>query len=170
MVSNTPNPKWKEKMGITYEQHLLETFAPSIRMAREFEKTIGKKKTHEIIKNMRERDEAQSARQTGEREHFEDFQGFLSWIKKTYASPYWSHILTYTLKEALQEYWFTCTECLYAKTFRDQGAADLGYIMLCDTDFAATPAFHPKLRLERTKTLMQGDECCNFHCIWEEKG
>ncbi len=168
MASTVSNPKWKEKMEIAYEQHLREIYAPCVQLAREFEKTLGKEKTHEIIKNMYERDAVKSARQTRKKERIENFRDFLAWIKKTYGSPYWSHVLTYTLKEAPQEYWFTCTECLNAKVFRDMNAADLGYIMLCNTDFAATPAFHPKLRLRRTKTLMQGDECCNFDCYWEE--
>jgi len=166
--SIVPNPKWQEIMDSTYEQHVREIFAPRVQLAREFEKILGKEKTHEIIKNMCERDEAQSARQTREKEHIESFQDLIVWMKKNYGSPYWPHVLTYTLEEAPQGYWFTCTECLYAKIFRDLNAADLGYIMLCNTDFAWTSACHPKLRLKRTKTLMQGDECCDFNFYWEE--
>ena len=168
MSSTGCNPKWKEKVDVDYEQYLREIYAPSVQLAREFEKTLGKKKTHEIIKNLYERETIRWVTEARGRDHIEDFQDFLAWIKKTYGSPYWSHILTYTLEEALREYRFTCTECLNAKVFRDLNAEDLGYIMLCHTDFAATSAFHPKLRLERTKTLMQGDECCNFHCFWAE--
>jgi len=38
----------------------------------------------------------------------------------------------------------------------------------CKPDFAAIKALHPSLRLERTKTLMQGDDCCDFKFIWED--
>ncbi len=53
------------------------------------------------------------------------------------------------------------TECLWAKVFRKAGAADIGYACLCHPEFAAVPAFNPKIKLTFTKTLMQGHDCCN---------
>jgi hypothetical protein len=53
------------------------------------------------------------------------------------------------------------TECLWAKTFREANAADIGYACLCHTEFAAVPAFNPKIKMTLTKTLMQGNDCCN---------
>ncbi|MHA2432861.1 MAG: L-2-amino-thiazoline-4-carboxylic acid hydrolase [Candidatus Thorarchaeota archaeon] len=165
---SSDNPKWKKKMSVTYEQYVHDIHAPRIQLAREFEKALGKEKTHEIIKSMSERNGAEFARKVGERERFESMAEYLAYTKKVYGSEYYSHVLTGKWKEAPNEYWFTCTECLNAKVFRDMDAADLGYIMLCNIDFAMTSAFHQKLRLERTKTLMEGDECCNFHCTWED--
>lgn len=60
------------------------------------------------------------------------------------------------------------TECLWAKTFREAGAADIGHAVCCAGDWANCRAFNPKLRLERTKTLMQGDDCCNYRWVLEE--
>jgi predicted ArsR family transcriptional regulator len=162
------NPKWKEKVGLTFEEHIREKYSPSVTLARELEKVMGKEKAHKIIREAYEKEAAQWSAEAGERMGIKSFQDFLGYIKKTYGSPYWSHVLTYTLEEAPSEYRFTCTECLNAKVLREMGAADLGYIMLCNTDFASTSAFHPKLSLRRTKTLMQGDDCCDFHCIWKE--
>jgi len=59
------------------------------------------------------------------------------------------------------------TNCLWAKTFRSKNAGDIGYANSCYGDFAGATAFNPKLRLERTKTLMQGHDCCNFRYTWE---
>jgi hypothetical protein len=56
-----------------------------------------------------------------------------------------------------------------ADTYRDWGAPDIGYLVCCGFDFAVVAAQHPNLRLERTKTLMQGDDCCDFKFIWEDK-
>jgi hypothetical protein len=53
------------------------------------------------------------------------------------------------------------TECLWAKTFREANAADIGYACLCHAEFAAVNAFNPKIKLTFTKTLMQGNDCCN---------
>jgi len=76
--------------------------------------------------------------------------------------PLYKNALTFTLVEdtpTAVEARFT--ECLWAKTFREANAADIGYACLCHTELAAVPAFNPKMKLIFTKTLMQGDDCCN---------
>lgn len=56
---------------------------------------------------------------------------------------------------------YRVTECLWAKTFRDASASDLGEACICHGDFAAIEAFNPDFEMVRDKTLMSGDECCN---------
>ena len=53
---------------------------------------------------------------------------------------------------------YKITKCLWAKTFREAGAADIGYAFLCYGDYAAAKAKNEKL--ERETTLMQGHDCC----------
>ena len=60
------------------------------------------------------------------------------------------------------------SECLWAKTFREAGAPEIGYAACCSGDWAMCQAFNPKMRLTRTKTLMQGDDCCNYRWVLEE--
>lgn len=62
---------------------------------------------------------------------------------------------------------FRISRCLWATTFRDQNAAELGYAGICHPDFATATAFNPKMRLIRTKTLMQGDDHCNHRYVVE---
>jgi L-2-amino-thiazoline-4-carboxylic acid hydrolase len=59
------------------------------------------------------------------------------------------------------------TECLWAKTFCEANAADIGYACLCHAEFAALAAFNPKIKLTFTKTLMQGHDCCNPRYVME---
>ena len=59
------------------------------------------------------------------------------------------------------------TECLYAKTFREADAGDIGYAALCYQDYPWTKQFNPNLKLIREKTLMQGHDCCHFKWIME---
>ena len=54
------------------------------------------------------------------------------------------------------------TECLFAKTFRENDAGDIGYAAICHADFAVAKAFNPKIKLIRNKCLMEGDDCCLF--------
>jgi hypothetical protein len=53
-------------------------------------------------------------------------------------------------------------ECLFAKTFRDNNAGDLGYAAICHADFAVTDEFNPKIQLTRNTCLMNGDGSCLF--------
>jgi hypothetical protein len=39
--------------------------------------------------------------------------------------------------------------------------------MVCSPDFAIAAGFNPKLRLTRTKTLMQGHDSCHFRYTME---
>jgi len=59
------------------------------------------------------------------------------------------------------------TECLWAKTFREMGAAEIGYSLICHRDYADCQGFNPKITMTRSKTLMQGDDCCNHRFVWE---
>jgi hypothetical protein len=60
---------------------------------------------------------------------------------------------------------YKMTKCLWANAFRESGAADIGYAIYCQSDYAI--ARHDNEKLERNKTLMQGDDCCLMK--WSKK-
>ncbi|NPV06735.1 MAG: L-2-amino-thiazoline-4-carboxylic acid hydrolase [Anaerolineae bacterium] len=60
--------------------------------------------------------------------------------------------------ERRQAYRFT--RCLWAEIFRELEAADIG-IWICEGDGPAAAAFNPAIGFARTKTLMEGDDCCD---------
>ena len=83
-------------------------------------------------------------------------------------SHFGDHVLTReTVEDTPQACELRVTECLWAKTFREMGAEDIGYLLFCNSDYAQCQGFNPKIRLVRTKTLMQGDDCCNHRFVWE---
>jgi len=59
------------------------------------------------------------------------------------------------------------TNCLWAKTFLAKNAGDIGYATICHGDISGATAFNPKLKLELTKTLMEGHDCCDHRYTWE---
>lgn len=67
------------------------------------------------------------------------------------------------LEDSEQRYSVVVTRCKYADFYTERGEPEIGYAMHCALDFGETEAFSPDLVLQRTKTLMQGDDCCN-HC------
>ena len=90
-------------------------------------------------------------------------------MKEKDKSPFWTHVLTATYPEETPVKLSShTTECLWAKTFKEMNATELGYILICRPDFAKARACHPKIRLKRTKTLMQGDSYCNHTWYWKE--
>lgn len=57
---------------------------------------------------------------------------------------------------------FKVTKCGYAELYESLGVKDIGTVLSCCRDFAFVDGFNPKLKLVRTKTIMQGDDCCDF--------
>ena len=79
------------------------------------------------------------------------------------------HLATYEVVEDTDEaFEIRVTECLWARTFCANDAAAIGHAAMCHPDYAAARAFNPKLRMIRSKTLMQGDDCCNHRWVWGE--
>ena len=60
------------------------------------------------------------------------------------------------------------TKCFWADTFREMGAAGIGKTLYCDDEHASASGFNPRIRLTRSKTLMEGDDCCD-HCYLLEE-
>ena len=78
------------------------------------------------------------------------------------------HVLTLEMAEDTpQAFEVKVTECLWAKTFREMGAAEIGYSLICHRDYAQCQGFNPKITMIRSKTLMQGDDYCNHRFVWE---
>ena len=61
------------------------------------------------------------------------------------------------------------TQCEWARYFRDRHP-QVGYLLACSTDEAAYRAFNPLLRLQRTSTLMEGGQVCDFHIYASDEG
>ena len=167
MNKKTPH-KFQEKMELTYEQYFRDVYGELVNLAREFEQVLGREKAFEIIGKARERYVVESVRkELAEREPIKNFEDFKVFIKAD--SPFWSHVLTFTYPEETPKKLVShITECLWAKTFKEMNATELGYIMFCHPDFVMVQACHPKIKLKRTKTLMQGDSYCDFTYYWEE--
>jgi hypothetical protein len=132
-----------------------------------FARQMGRDKLLEMIRKSSEESSRLSAQKMVEKLQKNDFAAFKAMYKEK-PGRFGEHIQTIVIIEesdtAIAD---RVTECLYAKTFRDAGAADIGYAWSCHGDFAWAQAFNPKLRLIREKTLMNGDEYCDFRWVWE---
>jgi len=57
---------------------------------------------------------------------------------------------------------YNVTKCGFADYFRNKGEEEIGYLMLCATDFAVNEALCPNWEFRRTQTLMEGASYCDF--------
>jgi hypothetical protein len=73
-----------------------------------------------------------------------------------------------TLRQDAARYDFNVTRCRYAEMYREMGLAELGAVLSCNRDGAFCEGYHPKLRLERTQTIMGGATHCDFRYTMEE--
>ena len=81
---------------------------------------------------------------------------------------FWSHVVTMKpFEETKTSYEVRVTECLWAQTFIEENAADIGYATHCHVDYASAAAFNPNIRMYRTKTLMEGHDYCDHKWVWE---
>lgn len=74
--------------------------------------------------------------------------------------------LTFTIiEDSDKTFEIKVTECLWAKTFLEAKAGDIGFAGVCFADYATATAFNPKIQMIRDKTLMQGHNCCNHRYV-----
>lgn len=91
-------------------------------------------------------------------------------LKKAFspAAPEFANTLVFDVVESTDTvHEIKVTECLWAKTWRDEGAGEEGHAAVCHGDFAFARAFNPKIEMVRDQTLMQGHPCCNHRYLWK---
>ena len=57
---------------------------------------------------------------------------------------------------------FNVTRCRYAELYESLGIREIGTTFSCARDFALIEGFNPDIALERTRTIMQGADYCDF--------
>ena len=66
------------------------------------------------------------------------------------------------LAESDQVLDFDVTRCRYVEMYRQLGLEAFGGCLSCSRDAAFAEGFNPRIRLTRTRTIMQGDAVCDF--------
>ena len=62
---------------------------------------------------------------------------------------------------------FDIVRCRYAETYKAMGLGEIGHLLSCNRDGAFCEGYDPKLKLERTQTIMQGAGHCDFKYTYE---
>ncbi|MFD1708323.1 L-2-amino-thiazoline-4-carboxylic acid hydrolase [Siminovitchia sediminis] len=57
---------------------------------------------------------------------------------------------------------FDIVRCEYVEMYERLGMREMGGMLSCNRDECFFRGVNPKFKFSRTKTLMNGDDCCNF--------
>lgn len=171
---NALKEKWDYKVELTmaeiFQPHWELPHRAILEIERELEKTMGKEKAIELIGKVSDRLIKEQVAEMLKEMPINCFDDFLKLFQRTSDEQYWDKVSIDEYKKVGENIRETKTiSCLYADVWKEWGAPEVGYQWHCAIDFAFAKALHPNLRLERSKTLMMGDDCCNFKMIWEEK-
>jgi hypothetical protein len=64
---------------------------------------------------------------------------------------------------------FNVTGCRYAEFYKEIGAPELGFLLVCSADFPMAEGLGPDVQLTRTQTIMQGASHCDFRYALEKR-
>lgn len=60
--------------------------------------------------------------------------------------------------------------CRYAEAYREMGLGGIGHLLSCNRDGVFCQGYDPRITLERTQTLMEGAEHCDFRYTFHPDG
>lgn len=72
------------------------------------------------------------------------------------------------LNETENQVHYNVTHCKYAEMYREMDLAEIGHILSCGRDGTFCTGYNPKIKLDRTQTIMQGASHCDFRYRWED--
>ena len=73
------------------------------------------------------------------------------------------------LEKTPERYSFNVRRCRFAEMYRELGLEKLGSILSCGRDYNLGRGMNPRIKLERTQTIMQGAPYCDFRFTLEPK-
>jgi hypothetical protein len=66
------------------------------------------------------------------------------------------------IKQSPDAFQVNVTGCRYAQFYKELGAPELGFLLVCSADFPMAEGFGPDIKLARTQTIMQGADHRDF--------
>ncbi len=63
---------------------------------------------------------------------------------------------------------YDMTYCAYAEMYKEMGLADIGHLLSCNRDGSFCIGYNPKMKMNRTQTIMQGADYCDFRYKMED--
>ena len=159
--------KFQMDAKMSFEQVFMFGYQGPVMLMKALRPQIGEEKFMKMLKEtsykLGEEEGRQMAKGLGD-------NSFAAWVAKNKEEEdyFGKHVNTgHIVEETAAAFEVRVSECLWAKTFRELEAGDIGYACVCTRGSAAGRGFNPKLKLIRNKNLMQGDDYCQYRWIVE---
>jgi hypothetical protein len=161
--ASTTAPGWTKRTDLTWEQMFRFAYQKDlIPLLKALAERLGREKFTRMLKEAG--DAVVRKKTAGRPPMVKDLVTFAANMKNV--PPLIQHTLEAQItEETPQAFEYRVTKCLWAKVFREEDAGDIGYAMICYPDYAVAKSLNPKLKLIRTQTLMQGDDCCRLRYV-----
>lgn len=164
-----PAEDGKHKWEVEYEQKttMLRQVSRQNMAYIQFIKTLQSELDEKELIRLLNINSANFGTQTGKRQAANSPDTKFATFTQTFRGPQMERALSLeTIEDTDKVFELKVTECIWAKVFRDAGlGGEIGHAAVCNMDYSWPPAFNPDFKMERTKTLMQGDDCCNHRYI-----
>ena len=98
-----------------------------------------------------------------------NYNEFKKGMKDGFESMQKNHIIFSIKEDSDKSLEFNVTQCIFAEVCKELDSSELGYAIYCHGDYEYAKTLHPKGRMIRSKTLMQGDPCCDHTYVWEDE-
>jgi hypothetical protein len=82
--------------------------------------------------------------------------------------PLRAHGYEFTVERSERGTRITCTACPLAGLYRQMGGPEWGYRLYCAMDSRLVEQFNTRIGFVRTKTLMEGEDCCDHFYYLKE--
>jgi hypothetical protein len=125
-----------------------------------FAEEIGFDKTIEVAKKVINKDAIESGKKLAQEYSGNSVSELTKIVKEVWAQD--DAMKIQMIRENVHELFFDITYCGYAQMYEEMGIKELGFILSCSRDFPFMQGFNPEIELTRTKTIMEGAECCDF--------
>ena len=93
-----------------------------------------------------------------------DIQGLVNFLWE----PLHEEGFEFTYEQNEAGYQFTVTRCPVAEIAKAYKLEQWGFIFHCMGDEAICEGYNPRITFKRTKTLMEGDDCCDHFYAYRE--
>jgi hypothetical protein len=150
---------------LTYRQYMKLRYGEFINILKALSEQFGKDNVIELLKRHDTENMLKYGQNQVKKSLDNSFQTYVSTFRN---NPYYEKTLTMEIVEDTEKaFEIRVTECIWATTFRQADAGEIGYAAICFGDYAWAEGFNPKIKMVRDKTLMQGDEYCNHRYVWQ---
>lgn len=160
--------KFLESADMTFQEVFDFAFRTFVPVLQDLVKESGEEQVVAVLKRLTSESALRAGQAAADQLPTNDSAAFHTRLREP--NHFWRHILTFeVVEDTPQAFEVKVTECLWAKTFREIGAEEIGYWLVCHPDYAYCQGFNPHISMIRSKTLMQGESYCNHRWVWLEE-